>query len=739
MATTLDWLRGLHDDQLVALLSRRPDLAVPAPPDLQTLSRRLNTAPSIWRALESVDRFTVEVLTALVLLQANSREVSADEVVAFVGVSVTPTQVEAALSMLRELALVRGETSLVIPYPVVDALGPHPAGLGAPTGLDPETLATRLSNASERGRSILEVLSAGPPIGAVAPTGPIAPVVRQLVADGLLIRKDAGLVELPREVGLLLRGNQPLGPVHPEPEVPPPAHPGRKTVDGTGAGQALQTLRQLARLLDIITGASIPVLKSGGLGVRETRKLARDLDVDDGTLSLWMEVLAAANLIATTDPSGPRGIRVWSATLNADEWIARGDEAAWATIAGHWLDLRRDPARAGQADAAGKALTVLSPELTWLRGPSDRRWVLQALAELGAGYGRSVADLVAVFSWRWPLRGADRRERLITQVLQQATTLGVVAFDSLTSAGRALLEGREDVPQVLAASLPDPVRTVLVQADLTVVAPGRLIPELAEQLAVAAEVESAGSATVYRVTPASLRRALDMGMTSGELHRLFNDHSVTPIPQSLTYLIDDMGRRHGQLRAGIAQSYVRCDDPVLIDQAVAHAAGAGILLRRLAPTVAISQTETEELLTELRRAGLVPAAEDEFGSIITLAPAPRRIRPGLVIHQRWREPPTPSAEQLAALVERMRSAEPAVLFHAQTPTDALAHIREAAADRVPVWIEYVNTEGSSTRRLIEPVAISGGTVSAYDRMSNQLRTFALHRITGILPYAKDAD
>ena len=61
-------------------------------------------------------------------------------------------------------------------------------------------------------------------------------------------------------------------------------------------------------------------------------------------------------------------------------------------------------------------------------------------------------------------------------------------------------------------------------------------------------------------------------------------------------------------------------------------------------------------------------------------------------------------------------------------------LRDAAASRIPVWIEYVNAEGSATRRLVEPLALSGGTVAAFDRMSNQLRTFVLHRITGVVPH-----
>jgi len=135
MATTLDWLRSLDDDRLVALLAARPDLAVPAPQDFETLARRVNTAPSVWRALETIDQFGIEVLTALVLLHADAQPVSPDDVSVLLGSQVTGEQLAAALRTLSRLALVRGDTALRIPYPVTEALGPHPAGLGAETGL----------------------------------------------------------------------------------------------------------------------------------------------------------------------------------------------------------------------------------------------------------------------------------------------------------------------------------------------------------------------------------------------------------------------------------------------------------------------------------------------------------------------------------------------------------------------------------------------------------------------------
>ena len=60
-------------------------------------------------------------------------------------------------------------------------------------------------------------------------------------------------------------------------------------------------------------------------------------------------------------------------------------------------------------------------------------------------------------------------------------------------------------------------------------------------------------------------------------------------------------------------------------------------------------------------------------------------------------------------------------------------LRQAVEDHRAVWIGYVDSEGGTTRRLIEPVAVSGGAVAAFDRLRESMRTFALHRITGVQP------
>ncbi len=215
---------------------------------------------------------------------------------------------------------------------------------------------------------------------------------------------------------------------------------------------------------------------------------------------------------------------------------------------------------------------------------------------------------------------------MLDATVTEATALGVVAFGGLSSAGRALLAdpatAREAARAALTAAAAAPVDTVMVQADLTVVAPGRLVPDLAARLAQTADLESSGSASVYRVTPHSVRRALDLGVTTAELQALFREHSMTGVPQALEYLIDDVGRRYGSLRLGQASTYLRSDDPTLIDQAIAQAASLGLDVRRLAPTVAVSTVALTDLMTNLRAGGLVPAAEDGYGALLDLRARP---------------------------------------------------------------------------------------------------------------------
>src|SRR5699024_3367665 len=187
--------------------------------------------------------------------------------------------------------------------------------------------------------------------------------------------------------------------------------------------------------------------------------------------------------------------------------------------------------------------------------------------------------------------------------------------------------GVEDLEPVLVAALPDPVSEVIVQADLTILAPGPLVPELAAEFALLADVESAGAATTYRVTETSVRRALDAGRTAAGIRDLLARTSVTPVPQSLDYLIEDVARRHGRLRVGTALSFVRCDDPSLVAQVLSSPVAERCALRSVAPTVLVSQARPLDVVEALREDGFAPVVEDTDGAVVALTRATARVRP----------------------------------------------------------------------------------------------------------------
>ncbi|MBT2445036.1 helicase-associated domain-containing protein [Streptomyces sp. ISL-36] len=331
--------------------------------------------------------------------------------------------------------------------------------------------------------------------------------------------------------------------------------------------------------------------------------------------------------------------------------------------------------------------------------------------------------------------------------------LAEAAPDPATPGGVELTIAASRAATLLAPLLPEAVDHVLLQADLTAVAPGPLQRPLADMLGVLADVESKGGATVFRFTPGSVRRALDAGSSASDLHDFLTAHSRTPVPQPLAYLIDDVARRHGHLRIGAASAYVRCDDDAVLGEILADKRSASLRLRRLAPTVLAAQTDPAALLDGLRAMGYAPAAESAEGDVlITRADAvrtPARTAPVPVPDG----PPAPDTTLLAAAVRAIRAGDLASTavrkerpetapptdggLPRTSPAETLATVQAAAMTGSAVWIGYVNADGAASQRVIAPVRVEGGFVTGYDHTADEVRTYPLHRITGVAELADD--
>ena len=63
--------------------------------------------------------------------------------------------------------------------------------------------------------------------------------------------------------------------------------------------------------------------------------------------------------------------------------------------------------------------------------------------------------------------------------------------------------------------------------------------------------------------------------------------------------------------------------------------------------------------------------------------------------------------------------------------ETLSALQAAADGGDRLWIGYVDNEGSASQRVIEPITVEGGRVSAFDHRRGEVATFAVHRITGV--------
>src|SRR5690349_16419602 len=666
-STLTEHLRALTDDGLGALLRARPDLVVPPVSDLAALASRVNGRASVARALDGLDQFTLEVLDGLRLVRGSDGSAAVETLYAMAAEQGTDARaVQQAVQRLRDLCLIVGPDAAVRLAPAVDELtSPYPAGLGrAADELDPDVamlvedaagLRRMLLSAPPEARAVLDRLAAGPPVGTVtastlrgadgrsASSRAEDSPVRWLVDHQLLVAVANDTVELPREIGIVLRRESgPLGPLHPEP--PEVAGQEKGGADQAGAGQALEAVRHLEALLHALADSPATVLRSFGLGVRDLRRLARDTGTGETVAALLLEIAEAAGLLTYSE----RGQDMeWLPTPAFDGWRNGSLASRWVLMARTWLLMTRAPALIGQRDDKDKPISALSHEASRASAPLIRRTTLAVLADLAPGTAASADAVVERLIWQAPRRagraGATAGPQAMARAtLSEAAALGVTGLDALTSYGRLLLaelshnldddplgihrdSGHPDrLTGAVGALLPVPVDHLLVQADLTVVVPGPPEPGLAGELALVADAESRGGATVYRVTPSSVRRALDAGYTAADVHGLFQRRSRTPLPQTLQYLIDDVARRHGGLRVGTAGAYLRSDDEALVSEVFADRRLAAASLRRLAPTVLTTPLTANRLLELLRGAGYAPVPEDATGAAVLSRPVAAR-------------------------------------------------------------------------------------------------------------------
>ena len=718
--TLADQFRGWSDEALAALLEARPDLGVPVPQDCAQLAARVSTRPSVLRALDALSYLDLTVLEAVLHL-APVAAVGVREVV-----NASAESVAAAVDRLQARALLWGTPDDLRPVTVLADV------LASPKGPAIAEVPALLSGLSSPARALLDHLDERDADGR---TESVTDPIEELLARRLVVRRDDRRhVTVPWSVRVALRGGRSTRDAA---DVIPTVATGAReqaAVDRVSAGAAFELVRRTELLLDHWGTQPPGVLRAGGLAVRDLRATATLLHVEPGDAGLVVETAAAAGLLGpgSADDIDP----AWLPTETYDAWLTRSVAERWEHLAVAWLANPRLTGLVGGRDETDRPVNALSPELERFWLVATRRRALEELAAADGvqAAGTGLPSLLSRLRWQAPRRPAGR-ERAVAWAVDEAAFVGVTGLGGMSSYGQALLAGA-DPAAGLEKLLPASVEYVLIQADLTAVAPGPLEQELARALALVADVESRGGATVYRFGAETVRRAFDAGWSALEIKDFLRTSSRTPVPQALDYLVDDVSRRFGTLRVGVAESFLRSDDESALTELVHNPGAESLRLRRIAPTVVISDVPLHVLLPRLRELGAAPVVEAADGTVRIARPDVFRTRsrrgaqrPGAAGRDVARQAARTTAHVAAIRSgDRVAASRPAGAS-ASSPGDVLALLRGVVESGGRVWIGYVDNHGARVERVVRPMRVEAGQLFAHDPRDDDVRSFAIHRIT----------
>lgn len=723
-----DYLRSLDDAALISLFSHRPDLITPVPPDIASLAVRASSAPSLARAIDSLNAWQYQVLEACAI----ATEPFTEKTIA----SLTDKVALFVLPGLQERGLIyQGKDGFYLPTTAREVLGNEIQGLG-PQSMVKVNL-KKLEDAPPAAKKALEAMVWGPPRGTVADVNTPGAGVAWLLENNFVVAANTKTVLLVRDVALSLRG----GKLHRQLEITAPVITGEKrsekSVQLAAIANITTFLRWTEEILNFWAQEPAQALRSGGLGVRDLKVLATHLGVDTSCAAFIAEVSYLAGLV--TIDSDDRILP----TSQFDIWLLQTPSAKWQSLLSPWLITSRVSGLVGKDES--KNVAPLGPELDRVLAAPIRKLTLKLLAE-NSLLSPEFEPFAKLAQWHMP---AKRSNGISTDYLQwtlsEAEWLGITGQGVISKYGVEFLDGGdlESVNQ----DLPKPVDHILIQSDHTAIAPGPLEHEIAQELAILAEIESRGGATVYRFSEATIRRGLDHGRTGDEIKSFLKKTSKTPMPQPLEYLIADVSKKHGKLRVGNTSSFIRCEDSALIAQIIGDKRLELLSLRQIAPEVLICQSDAGDAMNILRSFGYLPAGEDSQGALLSgprIQRSKTKARPPRIIGEFIR----PDEIEFVGALRALRTGEKST--HRQSTmrniaANALGSLpRTTANETLDILVDYLQNQpatslsigyadnnGLVSHRIIDPLKLSAGSLIARDHATSEVQTFRIARITGV--------
>jgi Helicase conserved C-terminal domain len=360
---------------------------------------------------------------------------------------------------------------------------------------------------------------------------------------------------------------------------------------------------QMQSLLAGAAAEPLAGLKSGGLGVKVLRDLAKRTGQTERSVTLLLRLAIGLQLLDKRSTITGKGRKAsWTDDylpgVRSQTWAALSPAERWCRLVDGWLDhFDGDPQ-------------------SYTHDPIVRRLAIADLIALPKGSGIAPTDFPGWLCSQHVLFTNFDTEALLADL----RLLGLIPDAGpigLTDAARVLLVQ----PALLRDHLGEAPRTFVTQPDHTIVAPPNLDSDVRSRLEHLCESVSKGGALMYRLDPTRIAAELARGNDAAAIVAFLTDHGDTPLPPAIDRFVHDIERQRGGLTVSAVGCIVTSANALSLVPVLKVKAAR---LTLIAPTVATSPLSAARVTAALRAKGLAPdaVASVDVGAMVVPSRAP---------------------------------------------------------------------------------------------------------------------
>ena len=364
---------------------------------------------------------------------------------------------------------------------------------------------------------------------------------------------------------------------------------------------------------------------------------------------------------------------------------------------------------------------------SWFDLSTTAKWVLLAegwLSLLGAKARKLIAaensdvDLVDYLQARFPLAKTAAATARFNILDFAADQLGLVAtlMPQLCQKGAKALEVK------ISELLPREQGRIIVQSDLSIIAPGPLEFSKDKAIREFVETEQAGIASRYRLTPMSLQRALEAGISASQISQTLQSLSDQPLPQPVLYLINDAEKRFGQIKiwndSETGGCLVEFVDTTRLLVTLNDVSLAMFGFKQIGEHTIWSPRDLESVHAALCEAGTIPTR---------VSPVQQVQNEIATLQETLQSQQTQATSQF---IGKLRTADQALLSQS-SDEGLIRQVHFAIKNKVSLEVSYEGKDGKTYEFVLEPSAVANGRLRGRDRKADIERTLNISNIVAV--------